>query len=90
MSVYKTTMEIDDVELPVSVHFEAVPFCRGSTDGPGGPKLEPDEPAHIDIDWVQYENGDTVELTPGQLAMLRDEIGEMLSEEEDAAREREY
>lgn len=60
MGVYKTNLEIsgvDGCETPVAVHYNHVKFRAGSTDGRGGPKLEPDEPEHIEIDWIEGPDG---------------------------------
>ncbi len=48
-STHKTTLEI-----PVTVHYEARPFIKGSFES-GGLQIEPDEPAHIEIDSVTVD-----------------------------------
>ncbi len=84
--IYKTT-----IEVPVIVHYEAHPFIKGGTDGPGGPPLEPDEPAHIEIDYAELdcEGRDTVyvDLTKEQSELIREQIAESLDDDNDAAYE---
>src|SRR5882724_408752 len=78
MSTYKTTMQIDsgegDEDVPVVVQYNAVPFSAGSTDGRHGPKIEPDEPAHIDIESVTLPDGRDYELSKDERSSLEDEI----------------
>ncbi len=91
MSIYKTHMSVGHVEdMPVTVHYEAHKAHRGSTDGPGGPKLEPDEPAWIEIDYVSYDTGLgplLLQLTKPDEEMLRERIAEHLNEMANADRD---
>ena len=75
ISRYDTHLTIGDIEgVAVRVHYRDVPFHAGSTDGRGGPKLEPDEPAHIEIDWVEGSDGKAVTLTEPQIPELEEEV----------------
>lgn len=72
---YETEVEIsgeDGLETPIIVHYTPVKAYKGATDGRFGPKLEPDEPAHIEIDWVEGPDGKPITLT--------DEMEEALAE----------
>ena len=88
MRTYKTTIvvmgEIDhepmEVETRVTVGYTCVPFCRGSTDGRYGPKIEPDEPAHIEIDWVKLDDGRHWELTEQEEEAILAAIAELEDE----------
>lgn len=87
MSVYETTLCLGNADdVPVTVHYTAHAACKGSTDGPGGPKLEPDEPAFIEIEQVTFD-GRIVNLSKPDERALRDEIAEELSDADDFARE---
>jgi hypothetical protein len=88
MSTFRTTIPIghnDDV--PVIVNYEAHRPHRGATDGPGGPKLEPDEPGWIEIDYVKTESGHLLSLSKPDENMLRERIAEYLHELATADRE---
>lgn len=80
-SVYNTTIEIGEEEdVPVRVHYT---FCRaykGSTDGRYGPKLEPDEPAHLEDVYAELEDGREIELTKEQQSRIEEEIGQHIAE----------
>jgi hypothetical protein len=57
---YDTTIvDGDSDDVPIRVYYEVHPFRRGSTDGAHGPKLEPDEPARIEISHVIYRQSIT-------------------------------
>ena len=71
---------IGDNDLPITVAYEAVPFHAGSTDGRWGPKLEPDEPAHIEIDSVTGPDGECITLTTAQETAIEEQIGQHLDE----------
>ncbi len=87
MSTYRTTLCLGNAEdVPVIVHYTAHAACKGGTDGPGGPKLEPDEPAHIEIECVTTY-GYIVNLSKPDERALRDEIAESLDDDNDAAYE---
>lgn len=74
---YKTTID----GVPVTVHYSTYPAMPGARDGRGGPPLEPDDPAHCEIDWIERPHG-RMTLTIAQLAHIEEEIGEYLSGEE--------
>ena len=79
MSVYRTHMEIDDVEdVPVEVQYASYPGCKGSRDGRGGLPLEPDEPPCISIEGVRASDGTEVVLNAKQRRAMEDEIGEWI------------
>jgi hypothetical protein len=50
-------------EIAISVFYRYSKGCRGKTDGPGGLPLEPDDPAHVEIEYAIDGTGETVELT---------------------------
>lgn len=72
--------EVFDVEIPVTVHYTFHGFCAGSTDGRYGPKIEPDEPAHIEIDGYSRDDGLPIELTKRERDLIEVEIREILYE----------
>jgi hypothetical protein len=79
MSVYKTAIELDNVdgcETEITVHYNAVNAYKGATDGLYGLKIEPDEPAHIEIESVTGPDGKSIELTTAQENSLIEAIGE--------------
>ncbi len=76
--IYCMWLGIDGTEVRVNVHFNTVKAVRGSTDGRCGPKLEPDEPAYIDIGLVERQDGRVVELSDEQLTEIREEIADWL------------
>ncbi len=80
MSLYKTSIPIGHIDdVPIVVSYEAHKACRGATDGPGGPKLSPDEPAWIEIDFVVLEaTGHILSLSKPDADMLRERIAESL------------
>jgi hypothetical protein len=75
MPTYRTTIEVDCV-----VHYTAYPFIKGSFE-PGGLQIEPDEPAYIGIDWVEFPTTHTCHIDELQMARLREEIAEYLTEQ---------
>jgi hypothetical protein len=101
-SQYKTTVTVgDDQDVEILVQYTAYPFIRGARDGRYGPPLEPDEPAHLEIESIEVVGGDVsapgittmsngkryIELSEDQENRLIVEVGEYLSDMEDAARE---
>lgn len=70
MSQLNTTIEINNEEVPVVVEYTFYPFHRGARDGRFGPPIEPDEPAHVEIDSVTDKNGKQLELSDEQLEKL--------------------
>jgi hypothetical protein len=81
MSTYSTKINVGDEEdVPVTVHYNYCRLIRGATDGRGGPKLEPDEPEHIEIDWIEASDGRSIEPTTGQEMALEEEIMDYLSD----------
>lgn len=91
---FKTTIEVSangiDGELDIVVEYEAHPFRRGATDGRCGPKIEPDEPAHIEITSVKDDLGREHELTIEQEEWIEEQIAEDLADAEDFARSEYY
>ena len=70
-------------ELPLEVQYTAFPASKGARDSlcgvrNAGPPLEPDEPAHVEIDAVRC-NGVLVRLTEAQMEELEELV---LSEHE--------
>ncbi len=79
MSRYNTHLEIMGVEdVPVTVHYIHAPFRAGKTDGKDGPKLEPDEPERIEIDWIELPDSRAYEPTTKLKSALEDEVGDWL------------
>jgi hypothetical protein len=76
MNTYPTTIN----ETDVTVHYEYCPLVRGSTDGRFGPKLEPDEPEHIEIDRVLDGRGRDVDLSDDDAERIQAEIMNYLYE----------
>ncbi len=74
---YILTRGDDDREIPVTVHYTAHKARPGSREGGRGLPLEPDEPAHIEIDSVtQDDNADTdIEITKREREELERECG---------------
>jgi len=54
---FKTTVEVGEAEQEVTVDYTFYPYYRGARDGRWGPPIEPDEPAHIEIDSITDEAG---------------------------------
>ena len=52
MATFNYELERDGKTIDVIVHYTYHKAYRGATDGRYGPPLEPDEPAHIEIDDV--------------------------------------
>ena len=85
MSEYTAHLDIDgDEDVTVTVHYTAHRFIAGRTDGRGGPKLEPDEPAHIEIESVVLPDGRIYEPTSALESQLEEEIAEWLDGMRDA------
>jgi hypothetical protein len=64
-----------------------VPACLGSTDGRYGPKLEPDEPAHIEITHCEtVEDGHEIVLSDKQEQRICEEIAEHLDDADNFSR----
>jgi len=79
MSIHRTTLTINDEDVDVTVHYTKTKACPGNTDGKYGPKLEPDEPNHLDIDCIETETG---EISPEPYReMLELEIAEAITPE---------
>jgi len=81
---YLTIGDADDV--PVTVHYTAHRACLGATDGRYGPKLEPDEPAWIEIDEVLDADGQPVLTSYEQEEAIQLEIAEALDDDRDTER----
>ncbi len=88
MSTYNTTIEIESTDgfgdfdytmVPIVVRYESHRAIAGATDGRGGLKIEPDEPAHLEIESVTLPNGRKYELSPTQRSKLEEEICDWLS-----------
>ncbi len=81
MATHQTCVTIGEVEdIPVTIHYEYVRACIGSTDGRFGQKIEPDEPAHVEIDRVVGPEGREFELTFDQESRIEREIMDDLSD----------
>lgn len=58
---YVTTIETEEGDREIVIMAEFCPAERGDTDGPRGPKLSPDIPAHWEINDVTFaDNGHDV------------------------------
>lgn len=79
MSHYDTHIDRGEGDMPIRVHYNAMPFRAGKTDGKHGPKLEPDEPAHLEIDWIEGPDGKQVDLDPAIIKDLEEEVCDWLS-----------
>ena len=67
----------DDEEIHVTVSYTFHRACLGSTDGRFGPKLEPDEPAHFEIDSVtRDDNGESFDTTEAEDADIQDALAD--------------
>jgi hypothetical protein len=68
----------DDHEIPVTVHYTAHKMIRGSRDGRGGLPLEPDEPAHVEIDGVNRDDsaGEDIEISVKEREQIERWVGE--------------
>lgn len=90
MSTYKTTIERNvngcDCEVDITVRYVACPFVRGYRE-PGGLQIEPDEPAHIEIESATEDGtGVEIELTTAQEKWIEQQIAEDLDDADDFAR----
>lgn len=61
-------------EVPITIDYTRHRAYIGTTDGRYGPKLEPDEPAYIEIDGAEDEHGNEIELTDAEINDLEKEI----------------
>lgn len=87
---YTLTRGDDDTEIPVTVEYTYHPFCRGATDGRFGPPIEPDEPAHCEIDSVIDAQGNSVETTESEDIAIHESIMDYLADADDYDRETDY
>ena len=78
MSTFQTTLERDlgegDQEITITVRYTHHRACRGARDGRGGPLIEPDEPAHIEIDSIENSHGEPVDVSPDETQQIYTEI----------------
>lgn len=73
-----------EYEFEIEVTYDAIPFERGGTDGLYGPKIEPDIPAHIEINSaVIVEDGRDIELTGSEVKLIAGYIAEYLDERDE-------
>lgn len=72
------TITRDDVEYPITVEYTAHKAIRGARER-GGLQIEPDEPAHIEIDGIE---GVDFELTDDEISEIETYIGEVLADRE--------
>ena len=85
---YHTTTALDGADdQPIVVTYRTWPARKGKRDGRGGPPLEPDEPAGIEIERVERDDGREVTLLDEAEGRLLEEICEWLAGQEAAARE---
>lgn len=68
----------DDHEVTVIVHYTACKARAGKREGGRGLPLEPDEPAHIEIDGVNRDDsaGEDIDITPREREEITLAIGE--------------
>ena len=73
----------DDHEVPVTVHYTACKARTGKLEGGRGLPLEPDEPAHIEIDGVNRDDsaGEDIDISPREREELAREISDHEYEE---------
>ena len=73
----------DDHEVNVTVYYTAYKARAGKRER-GGLQLEPDEPAHIEIEGVNNDDstGEDIDITPSEREELILEIGELEFEAE--------
>jgi len=70
----------DDEVINIVVSYTLFRAYKGKTDGRYGPKLEPDEPAHIEIDGVVDSQGGVIVLTIREERQIIEEICELEAE----------
>lgn len=87
MTTYRT-IEIDGEEKDVTVYYQYHRASVGATDGRHGPKLEMDEPAYVEIESVEDEDGNAVQLGDDEIDQLEESIMDDLVEKYVSARER--
>jgi hypothetical protein len=73
MSLYQTSIER---EIPLKISYTFHPYSKGARDCGRYLPIEPDEPAHIEIESIQAPDGTEVELTPAEHDRISEEIGE--------------
>jgi hypothetical protein len=76
MSTFKTAIEQDEIEVPIVVRYQFHRALEGSRDGYRGLKLEPDEPAHIEIYSIDRIDGLPLVLSPAEEAQISEWVGE--------------
>jgi hypothetical protein len=87
-SKYKTIItDGDDNEIKIVVSYTAHKFRRGARDCGRYLQIEPDEPAHIEIDGIETIGDIPVEFTKELERDLVDEISAYLADMESAAME---
>lgn len=62
----------DDIETTVTVTYVLHQACAGSTDGRFGPKIEPDEPAHCEIESIIGTDGKVFDVTTRERQDIHD------------------
>lgn len=72
--------QVDGAEFEVEVEYSYCKGYVGSTDGRFGPKLEPDEPAHFEIDSVTRD-GEPFDLTTEQEDHVLETLADIESED---------
>ncbi len=80
MSIHKTPVDVAGSEIQVNIDYDFIPACKGATDGPFGPKIEPDEPSHIEINGAFADDGKIVDLSRRDAKRIKEEIAEYLFE----------
>lgn len=81
------TDPVTDADIEVTVEYDYHKAARGSRERGSGLQLEPDEPAHIEINSVKDVNGKEYKLTKDQRRQLEDEI---IADINDRANDRDY
>lgn len=67
-----SVVDRDDDQVEILCEMEYCPGEKGSTDGPHGPKLEPDVPAHVEmVDWTPG-----IDLTKEEIKRVEQEAWE--------------
>ena len=78
LHTHKTSIEVDDTELPITVTWTYYPGSRGHHDKYGAPE-EPDEPPSIELVEVKDDRGGDVELTPEQEKRIENELWDCIA-----------
>lgn len=65
--------DVETFDVKVKCYFECHRAHRGKRDSMGVPE-EPDEPATIEFDYAQLDDGSQFELTPSEIECAREQL----------------